>query len=110
VDTLFTPDQLSTPEVIANPYPAYRQLREGSPVNYVFIPAGALPSLEEPIRAWAFLKYADVYARAEAKITLNAFLDRFTAIKRGPTPAVRQTFTPLGLGFQQLPLVLERKR
>jgi hypothetical protein len=47
-------------------------------------------------------------ARAEAKITLNAFLDRFTVIKHGPTAAVRQTFTPLGLGFQQLPLVLER--
>lgn len=47
-------------------------------------------------------------ARTEAKITLNAFLDRFTVIKHGPTPAVRQTFTPLGLGFQHLPLVLER--
>jgi cytochrome P450 len=47
-------------------------------------------------------------ARAEAKITLNVFLDRFAAIKRGPTPALRQTFTPLGLGFERLPLLLER--
>ena len=59
---VFAPDQLSTPEVIADPYPAYWQLRDQSPVNYVFIPAGALPDLDEPIRAWAFLKYDDVYS------------------------------------------------
>jgi hypothetical protein len=48
-------------------------------------------------------------ARTEAKVTLNAFLDRFTVIKHGPTPALRQTFTPLGLGFQHLPVVFERE-
>jgi cytochrome P450 len=58
---IITPDQLSTAEVIADPYPAYRQLRDQSPVNYTFIPAGALPDLDEPIRAWALLKYDDVY-------------------------------------------------
>jgi cytochrome P450 len=47
-------------------------------------------------------------ARAETKVTLNAFLDRFSGIKPGHTPAVRQTMTPLIFGFQQLPLVLER--
>jgi cytochrome P450 len=61
METAITPDQLSTPEVIADPYPAYRQLREHSPINYTFIPAGALPGLDEPIRAWALLKYDDVY-------------------------------------------------
>jgi len=48
-------------------------------------------------------------ARAEAKITLNAFLDRFSAIKPGPTPARRQTFTSIGLGFQTLPLLFEKE-
>jgi cytochrome P450 family 109 len=47
-------------------------------------------------------------ARAEARVTLNAFLDRFSAIKRGPTPAVRQVSAPVVFGFQRLPLVLER--
>ena len=61
MEAVFAPDQLSTPEIIANPYPAYRQLRDRSPVNYVFIQAGALPELDEPIRAWALLKYSDVY-------------------------------------------------
>jgi cytochrome P450 len=46
-------------------------------------------------------------ARAEAKITLNAFLDRFRVIGRGAAPAVRQTATPALFGFQELPLVLD---
>jgi len=45
-------------------------------------------------------------ARAEARISLNAFLDRFPVLKRGTTPAVRQTASPIVFGFQQLPLVL----
>jgi cytochrome P450 len=48
-------------------------------------------------------------ARAETKATLNAFLDRFSAIKPGAAPAVRQTMTPVVFGFQQLPLVLKRE-
>lgn len=45
-------------------------------------------------------------ARAEARITLNAFLDRFPVLTRGAAPAVRQTASPIVFGFQQLPLVL----
>jgi cytochrome P450 len=45
-------------------------------------------------------------ARAESKITLNAFLDRFPLLERGPAPAVRQTASPIVFGFQRLPLVL----
>jgi hypothetical protein len=45
-------------------------------------------------------------ARAEAKISLNAFLDRFPVITRGDAPAVRQTTSPIVFGFKQLPLVL----
>jgi cytochrome P450 family 109 len=48
--------------------------------------------------------------RAEAKVTLNAFLDRFSAIKRGPTPVVRQTAATMNFGFQRWPLVLEGSR
>ena len=48
-------------------------------------------------------------ARAETKATLNAFLDRFSAIKPGAAPAVRQTMTPVVFGFHQLPLVLKRE-
>jgi cytochrome P450 len=45
-------------------------------------------------------------ARTEAKITLNAFLDRFPVIKRGDAPAVRQTGSYLIFGFSQLALLL----
>ncbi len=45
-------------------------------------------------------------ARAEARITLNAFLDRFPIIKHGETLAVRQTSSPIVFGFSQLPLLL----
>ncbi len=48
-------------------------------------------------------------ARTEAKITLTTFLDRFPVISRGEAPAVRQTASPLVLGFSQLPLVLDPK-
>jgi cytochrome P450 len=46
-------------------------------------------------------------ARAETKITLETILDRFSAIRPGKTPAIRQTMTPLVFGFRELPLVLD---
>ena len=46
-------------------------------------------------------------ARAEAKVSLNAFLDRFAALKPGRAAAIRQTMTPIVFGFERLPLVLE---
>jgi cytochrome P450 family 109 len=62
VDTVFRPDDLPTREVIANPYPAYRELREQSPFNYIDIPAGTVPGIEGAIRGWALMKHADVYS------------------------------------------------
>jgi cytochrome P450 len=62
VDTVITPDYLSTREVVADPYPAYRQLRDQSPFNYLDLPAGTVPGIEGPLRSWALMKYADVYS------------------------------------------------
>ena len=53
--------ELSTPDVIANPYPHYREWRAQSPLNYRFLPAGAVMGFDEPIRAWALLRHTDVY-------------------------------------------------
>lgn len=47
-------------------------------------------------------------ARAEARITLSAFLDRFPTLTRGRAAAVRQTATPVVFGFERLPLALQR--
>ncbi len=45
-------------------------------------------------------------ARAEAKISLNAFLDRFSTITHGTAAAVRQSQSPVVFGFERLPLSL----
>jgi len=79
MEIIITPDQLSTPEVTANPYPAYRQLRDRSPVNFLFMAAGARQGVEEPIRAWAFLKYDDVYAALRDHETFSS--TRFPALR-----------------------------
>ena len=58
----YVPDQLIMPDVVANPYPAYRQLREQSPLRYLFMPGGILPEINETLYSWALMKYDDVYA------------------------------------------------
>lgn len=45
-------------------------------------------------------------ARAEARITLNAFLDRFATIGRGAEPGERLSSSPVVFGWERLPLVL----
>ena len=65
-------DQLNSPTVIANPYPAYHQLREQSPLNYVFFPGGVAPGVDEPMRAWALMKYNDVYSALRNHTTFSS--------------------------------------
>jgi cytochrome P450 len=47
-------------------------------------------------------------ARLEARISLNAALDRFTAIEPGATPSVRIGAAATHCGFERLPLLLRR--
>lgn len=82
-----TPDQLSTAGVIANPYPAYAQFRDRTPLNYVDLPAGKVPGIDAPIRAWALMKYDDVY---------GALRDHDTFSSAG-NPLVGVAFPPLVL-------------
>jgi hypothetical protein len=56
----FTPDQLMTPEAMADPYPVYRRLRDHTPLRYIHFPAGVAPGVDELLWAWALMKYADV--------------------------------------------------
>lgn len=48
-------------------------------------------------------------ARLEARISLNAVLDRYTSIKPGITPSVRIAAAATHCGFQRLPLLLHRR-
>src|SRR5262249_14177062 len=57
---LFTPESLATPDVRADPYPAYRQLRPRTPFLYPYLPAGLAPGMDEPVMAWALMRHADV--------------------------------------------------
>jgi cytochrome P450 len=59
-----SPDILGAAEGIADPYPAYRALRDASPLRYLRLPAGAVTGRSEPLHAWALLRHADVIAAA----------------------------------------------
>lgn len=50
METVITPEQLMTLEVIADPCPAYRQLRDGSPFEFVWLPAGVMLGIETALR------------------------------------------------------------
>ena len=79
--------QLSTAEMIADPYPVYRELRDQSPLNCAWLPAGALPGVEEPIQAWALMRYEDVYAALRDHTTFSS----------ARSPLLRDAFPPITL-------------
>ncbi len=97
---VITADQLSTPEVIANPYPYYHELREQSPVNYIFLPAGAVAGIDAPIRSWALLRFGDVYGALRDHET---FASRHSlAGKLAPRLALIQDDPPRHTRFRRL--------
>lgn len=79
--------QLSTPHMIADPYPVYRQLRDRTPLNCAWLAAGALPGVEQPIRAWALMRYDDVYGALRDHATFSS----------ARSPLLRGAFPPLTL-------------
>jgi cytochrome P450 len=87
---VFTPEQLFMPGFLANPYPTYHHLRDHSPLNFMYLPAGAFSGVTEPMRGWALMKHADVY---------NALRDPET-FASGRNPFV-------GKGFPKLTLLLD---
>ncbi|TDU26892.1 cytochrome P450 [Panacagrimonas perspica] len=73
METSFDPGRLATPEVIANPYPAYDALRADSPVSgYADWPPGTVPGFDPPIQAWALLSYEQVAAAAKDHQTFSS--------------------------------------
>src|SRR5215831_5826500 len=81
------PDDLSTREVISDPYPAYHQLRDRSPFNYQDLPAGSIPGIEHSLRSWALMKYVDVYSALRDHETFSS----------ANNPLVGKAFPPLVL-------------
>jgi cytochrome P450 len=81
----FSAAALASPEVIANPYPFYDQLRAGSPVyGYRDLPPGTVPGQDEPKTCWAVLRYADVSEAARDPATFSS-ADPLQADSSAPT-------------------------
>ena len=97
---LCTPDQLTTPAVFADPYPAYQQLRDHTPLNYLGLPPGTIPGIDEPIRAWAFMKYDDVYGALRDHDTFSSEDPR--AGQFGPKMVLIQDDPPRHTRFRRL--------
>ena len=80
-----SPDVLSTPEGISNPYPTYLSFRGPNPVRYLRLPAGALTGRTEPLYAWALLRHADVMAAIRDPSTFSSDSPKvLTAVPRMP--------------------------
>ena len=56
----FEPEDLASPEIVADPFAAYGQLRDRGPFTYTHLPAGSVPGISEPMRAWAVMRFDDV--------------------------------------------------
>jgi cytochrome P450 len=86
----FTPESLATPDVRADPYPAYRQLRPQSPFVYPYIPAGLAPGMDEPVMAWALMRYADVDRAVRDQETFSSA--RSPIVEQGLSPRLTMLF------------------
>ena len=86
---------LATPEVIADPYPAYAALREHSPLpGYVDYPPGTVPGVDEPVTAWALLRHEHVLAAARDHATFSS-RDPLQEASEAPTLMLVNTDQPL---------------
>lgn len=84
-ETAIQAARLNSPEVIANPYPYYDQLRAASPVHgYVDLPPGTVPGQDEPKISWAVLRHADVVEAARDAQTFSS-ADPLQAESTAPT-------------------------
>lgn len=64
---------LTTPAGIADPYPLYDELRVLSPVaGYRDWPPGTVPGADEPVDAWALLRYDQVFEAARDSATFSS--------------------------------------
>jgi cytochrome P450 family 109 len=62
---------------LINPYPTYQEMRDQSPVLMEFIPGGIVPGLDEPMKAWALMKYDDVFAALRDHDTFSSARNPF---------------------------------
>lgn len=100
-DRSYAPDQLWMPDVIADPYPAYAQLRDESPLQYVLLPKGAVAGLDAPVMAWAFMRHDDAIAALRDHDTFASGRDPLAG-KAFPKMVLLQDDPPRHSRFRQL--------
>ncbi len=98
----FRPEDLSTPAVVANPYPVYHQLRPHSPISYIDLPRGSVPGLEEPVWTWALMKYEDVYGALRDHETFSSQPHPSLKERLGPRLVLIQDDPPRHTRFRRL--------
>jgi hypothetical protein len=62
---------------LSNPYPTYHEMRDQSPVQMEFVPGGVVPGLDEPLKAWAFMRHEDVYSALRDHDTFSSARNPF---------------------------------
>ncbi len=93
--TSYAASDLTSPEVIANPFPAYAALRASSPVaGFVDYPPGTVPGVDDPVTAWAFLTYDQVSAALRDHRTFSS-RDPIQEASEAPTLMLGNTDQPL---------------
>jgi len=94
-------DRLWMPDAVADPYPAYAQLRARSPLEYTLLPPGAVAGLDVPVRAWALMRHADVMAALRDHDTFASGRDPLAG-KLTPKLVLLQDDPPRHTRFRQL--------
>jgi cytochrome P450 len=95
-----SPDVLSTPEGIANPYPAYLAFRGPNPVRYLRAPAGAMAGRTEPLYSWALLNHAHVLTAIRDPATFSS--QNTTVLKAMPKMTLLHDDPPLHTHLRRL--------
>jgi cytochrome P450 len=95
----FTPADLTSRELFADPYPLYHALRDRSPVRYIGIPASEATG-NAPVWSWGLLKFEDVYAALRDHATFSS--DNPRAGEFGPKLVLIQDDPPRHTHFRRL--------
>jgi cytochrome P450 len=80
----FPPERLMLPEALTDPFPIYQQLRDRTPLQYIHVPGGLFPGIDDPIQGWALMKYSDVYGALRDHDTFSSA--RNPLIEKGVFP------------------------
>jgi cytochrome P450 len=77
-------ERLMSPQHIADPYPMYRIARQCTPLFCLDIPPRTIPGIDEPMHAWALMKYADASQALKDHESFSS--SKMTLVEKGVVP------------------------